>query len=173
MSTWNLDQMHSTIGFKVKHLVISTVKGHFADFSGSVIANDDTFENAQVSFTAQTASISTNNADRDGHLKSADMFDVEQFPTLTFTSTSFTKTSEGFDVTGDITIKGVTKQVVLKAKLAGIIMGMYGKRVAAFELSGSINRMDFGVAWNAALEAGGVVVSEEVALEIEAELVEE
>lgn len=173
MSTWNLDQMHSTIGFKVKHLMISTVKGQFNDFNGAVIANDDAFTDASVNFTAQTSSISTNNADRDGHLKSPELFDAEQFPTLTFTSTSFVKTSEGFDVTGNITIKGITKQLTLKAKLCGIIMGMYGKRVAAFELSGSINRMDFGVAWNAALEAGGVVVSEEVMLEIEAELVEE
>ena len=173
MSTWNLDQMHSTIGFKVKHLMISTVKGQFNDFNGTVTTNDDTFESASVNFTAQSNSINTNNTDRDGHLKSPELFDAEQFPTLSFTSTSFTKNGEEFDVMGDLTIKGVTKQVAFKAKLGGIIMGMYGKRVAAFELSGKINRMDFGVAWNAALEAGGVVVSEEVILDIEAELIEE
>lgn len=173
MSQWNLDQAHTTIGFKVKHLVISTVKGHFAEFSGSITAADDSFENATVSFTANAASISTNNADRDGHLKSADMFDVEQFPTLGFTSTSFVRNGDNFTITGDMTIKGVTKPVTLEAKLGGIIMGMYGKRVAAFQISGSINRTDFGVAWNAALEAGGLVVSEEVVFDIEAEVVEE
>lgn len=173
MSTWNLDQSHSLIGFKVKHLVISTVKGQFNDFSGSVTANDDTFENAQITFTAQTASISTNNADRDGHLKSGDMFDAENFPTLSFVSTSFTKTNDGFNINGDITIKGVTKPITLSATFDGIVMGMYGKRVAAFTIAGKLNRIDFGVSWNAALETGGMVVSEDVTLDINAELVEE
>ncbi len=153
--------------------MISTVKGHFNDFAGSVVATDDTFGQAVISFTAQTASINTNNADRDGHLKSTDMFDVEHFPTLTFVSTSCTPTDDGLAVAGDLTIKGTTLPVTLHATLGGVVMGMYGKRVAAFTLSGSINRMDFGIAWNALLETGGVVVSEEVVLDIEAELIEE
>jgi polyisoprenoid-binding protein YceI len=172
MNTWTIDQGHSTIGFSVKHLVISTVKGKFTNFAGTVTTADDTFENAQAELTIHSNSIDTNQADRDAHLRGADMFDSEAFPEITFTSESFVKKGDEFEVVGTITIKGVSKTVTLQGTLGGIVMGMYGKRIAAFELSGKLNRMDFGVSWNALLETGGMVVSEEVKLDIQLELIE-
>jgi polyisoprenoid-binding protein YceI len=169
MSTWNLDQAHSTIGFKVKHLMVSTVRGMFTDFTGTIESSDDSFENAHVHFTAQTASIHTANTMRDDHLKSADFFDAAQFPTVSFASTSFVKNGNGFTMTGDLTMHGVTKSVTLQVTSDGIGNGMDGKRVAGFDITGTINRQDFGLTWNAALETGGVVVSEEVAFDIHVE----
>lgn len=172
MSTWNIDQAHSLIGFKIKHLVISTVKGRFDDFSGKLTADNDNFDNAKIEFTANTKSINTNQEQRDNHLRSADMFDSTNFPTMSFISKSFNKFGNGYKVDGDLTIKGVTKPVSLDASFDGIVMGMYGKRVAAFTVSGIINRQDFGVSWNAVMEAGGLVVANEVMLDINVELVE-
>ena len=169
MSTWNLDQVHSTIGFKAKHLMVSTVGGMFTDFTGSIEATDDSFENAKIQFTAQVASIHTGNEMRDNHLKSADFFDATQFPTLTFSSTSFAKNGSEFSLVGDITLKGVTQSITLPVSFGGIGNGMDGKRVAGFTATGSINRQDFGLTWNAALEAGGVAVSDEVKLDIHIE----
>ena len=172
MSTWNLDQAHSTIGFKVKHLMVSTVSGLFTKFSGSIESLDDTFENAVVHFTADTASLSTHNEMRDGHLASADFFDVAQFPTLSFTSTSFVKNESGYTVEGNLTMHGITQSVTLTVQSDGIGNGMDGKRVVGFDITGTINRADFGLTWNAALETGGVVVSEQVKLDIHVEATE-
>jgi polyisoprenoid-binding protein YceI len=174
MAKWTIDPAHTIIGFKIKHLVISTVKGRFNEFAGKVETKDDSFENALIEFTANTASISTNNEARDNHLRSPDMFDSSKFPEMKFISSSFTKTSDNkFKVIGDLTIKGVTKSITFDASFEGIVMGLYGKRVAAFSLSGIINRLDFGVAWNAVMETGGLVVANEVNLDIEVELTEE
>ena len=174
MSTWNIDGAHSEIGFKVKHLMVSTVKGSFKTFSGALTADDDNLTNAKVSFEADAASITTNNDMRDGHLKAADMFDAEHFPKITFVSKSFTK-KEGteYAVVGDFTMKGVTKEITLNATFNGFGHGMDGKRVASFEIGGMINRMDYGVSWNSALETGGVAVSPEVTLMMDVELKEE
>lgn len=172
MSTWNLDKAHSIIGFSVKHLVVSTVKGQFTDFSGTVMTKDDSFEDATISFSAHTSSISTNNTDRDTHLRAPDMFDSENFPELTFVSKSCTKVAQGFKIVGDLTIKNTTKEVVLDTQFDGIVVGMSGKRVAVFSAETTINRIDFGVSWNAILETGGMVVSENVKIEINAELIE-
>lgn len=172
MSTWNIDQAHSLIGFKIKHLVISTVKGRFDDFSGKVTADNDNFDNAQIEFSVNTKSINTNQEQRDNHLRSADMFDIANFPTMNFVSTSFKKSGDSYKVDGNLTLKGVTKPVSLNASFDGIVMGMYGKRVAAFTVTGSLNRQDYGVSWNAVMEAGGLVVANEVALDINVELVE-
>jgi len=173
MSTWNIDIGHSELGFKVKHLLVSTVKGHFTAFEGTLAAADDTFEGAKLTLSADIKSVSTNNAARDGHLLSGDFFEAEQFPKLTFVSKSFTKKDSGsFEVTGDLTMRGVTKEVAVHATLHGIGTGMDGKRVAAFEVTGKINRMDFGVKWNSALEAGGFTLGEEVMLDATMELKE-
>jgi len=169
MSTWHLDTAHSIIGFKVKHLMVSTARGAFKEFEGTIVAPDDTFENAQVSFTAQTASIDTHNEMRDQHLQSADFFDAQQFPTLSFTSTSFTKKGDEFEVMGDLTIKDVTKPVTLTVTSEGIGIGMNGERVAGFDITGSINREEFGLTWNKALETGGVVVGSQVTFDIHVE----
>lgn len=169
MSTWNLDQTHSVIGFKVKHLMVSTVSGRFTNFNGTIESADDSFENASVHFTAQVASITTDNEMRDGHLHGGDFFDVAQFPTLSFASTAFTKTAAGFTVTGDFTMRGVTKPITLTVTSDGIGTGMDGKRIAGFDITGTINRQDFSVHWNATLETGGIVVSDEVKLDIHVE----
>ena len=174
MSTWHIDGAHSEIGFKVKHLMVSNVKGSFKTFSGTLTADDDNLTNAQVSFEADAASVTTNNDMRDGHIMSPEFFDVAQFPKVTFVSKSFTK-KEGneYAVTGDFTMKGVTKEITLEATFGGLAKGMDGKRVAAFEITGMINRMDYGVSWNSPIETGGVVVSPEVWLTLSVELKEE
>ncbi|MEA5260517.1 YceI family protein [Arcicella aquatica] len=166
MSTtiWAIDPSHSEVQFKVKHLVITTVTGHFKEFSGTVEAGDD-FEDAKISFEAKVDSISTNSEQRDGHLKSADFFEVEKYPTLSFTSTKFTKKDDGeFELVGDLTIKGVTNPVKLSVEYGGTATDPWGNVKAGFELTAKINRKDFGLTWNAPTEAGGVLVSEEVKL---------
>ncbi len=174
MKTWNIDITHSEIGFKVKHLMVSTVRGSFGVFEGSISAEDETFDNASISFSADVASLSTKNEGRDAHIHSADFFDEAQFPKVTFVSTLVKATGDGnLDITGDFTMKGVTKSINLTGKLTGVANDLYGGHVAAFEVSGSINRQDYGVSWNAALEAGGVVVSDTVTLEIVVEVKEQ
>lgn len=173
MKTWIIDTAHSEIGFKVKHLMISTVRGLFEKFEGSVSAEDETFNNAQVSFSADIASLTTRNTQRDAHIHSPDFFDEANFPKVTFVSTSVKAGAEGkLEIVGDLTMRGVTKSITLDGALTGVANDLYGGHVAAFEVSGKINRQDFGVSWNAALEAGGVVVSDTVDLEamIEAKL---
>lgn len=154
---WNLDTAHSEITFKVRHMMISNVKGAFNTFTAEVEAEDDTFKNAKVSATIQTDSIDTNNADRDTHLKSADFFNVEQNPTITFESASLAD-----NVTGHLTINGVTKPVQLEVEFGGINQDPWGNTKAGFTFEGKIKRSDFGLNWNAALETGGVLVSDEV-----------
>jgi polyisoprenoid-binding protein YceI len=173
MSQWNIDPAHSTIGFKIKHLVVSTVKGHFNEFSGNVITDNDNFENAKIEFSAKTSSISTNNEARDNHLRSTDLFDSTNHPTMSFVSKSFKKSSGNkYLIEGDLTMRGVTKTVTLEAYFDGIVMGLYGKRVAAFAVTGTLNRQDYGVSWNAVMEAGGLVVANDVTLDINVELIE-
>lgn len=173
MKTWTIDIAHSEIGFKVKHLMISTVRGLFEKFEGSVSAEDETFNNAQIDFSAEIASLTTRNAQRDAHIHSPDFFDEANFPKLTFASTSVKAGAEGkLEIVGDLTMRGVTKSITLDGALTGVGNDLYGGHVAAFEVSGKINRQDFGVSWNAVLEAGGVAVSDTVVLEatIEAKL---
>lgn len=173
MNTWHIDPNHSEIAFKVKHLMISTVRGTFGAFEGSITAADDTFTDATITFSADTASVSTKSAPRDGHLQGPDFFDSAKFPKLTFVSTKVEKVDAGnFKVTGDITIKDVTKPIELAVAFNGISKGMDGKRVAAFEIHGELNRQDFGLTWNAAVETGGVVVSDMVTIEITTEVKE-
>lgn len=162
-TNWIIDASHSEIQFKVKHLVITTVTGSFTEFSGAVEAGD-TFENANISFEANTASISTNSDQRDGHLKSGDFFDAEKFPKLSFKSTKFSKKGDGFELTGDLTIKDVTNTVTLAVEYGGTAKDPWGNTKAGFEVTGKINRKDFGLTWNAPTEAGGVLVSDEVKL---------
>ncbi len=166
MATWIIDPTHSEVHFKVKHLMISTVTGNFGTYEGSVeTANDEDFAGAKVNFSADIDSISTGQEQRDGHLKSADFFDAENFPKLTFVSTSMDKVDdENYTLTGDLTIRGTTKQVTLKAEFGGIMGDFYGNTKAGFDISGKINRQDFGLTWGAVTEAGGVVVSDEVRL---------
>ena len=163
---WNIDQSHSEIQFKVKHLVISTVTGHFRSFDAKVeTADDGSFENAEVYFEADIDSISTNDDDRDAHLKSDDFFNAEEYPKLTFESTSIEKTGDNtYDITGDLTIRDITKEVKLNAVHGGTVEDPYGQTKAGFEVSGTISRKEFGLKWNAVTEAGNVVVGDKVQL---------
>ena len=162
-TNWVIDASHSEIQFKVKHLVITTVTGNFNEFSGTV-ESGETFENANITFEANTASISTNSEQRDGHLKSGDFFDVEKFPKLSFKATKFSKKGDEFELVGDLTIKDVTNSVTLAVEYGGTAKDPWGNTKAGFEVTGKINRKDFGLTWNAPTEAGGVLVSEEVKL---------
>ncbi len=162
-TNWIIDASHSEVQFKVKHLVITTVTGGFKEFNGTV-ESDETFENAKISFEADIYSITTNNDQRDGHLKSGDFFDAEKFPKLRFKATKFVKKGDSFELTGDLTIKDVTKPVTLAVEYGGTATDPWGNVKAGFEITGKINRKDFGLGWNAPTEAGGVLVSEEVKL---------
>ncbi|WP_337043291.1 YceI family protein [Emticicia sp. 17c] len=173
MAKWTIDPSHSEVQFKVKHLMISTVTGTFGTYEGTIeTTNDNDFEGAKASFTADIDSISTGQEQRDGHLKSADFFDAAGYPKLSFVSTSFTKTGDDtYTVKGDLTIKGVTKPVTLSAEFGGLMVDFYGQTKAGFDLQGKINRQDFGLAWSAVTEAGGIVVSDEVKLVLNIQVV--
>lgn len=173
MTTWKIDGAHSDIGFKVKHLVISTVRGRFTEYESTISYPEEDLTQASISFTAQTKSITTGNKGRDEHLRSGDFFNSSEFPTLTFTSTSITKSSDTkFTVKGNLTMKSTTHEVVLDTTFNGIAVGMDGNRVASFEISSTLSRQDFGLTWNVALETGGVVVSDDIKLDIIAEFKE-
>ncbi|MDP2685696.1 MAG: YceI family protein [Aequorivita sp.] len=159
-TVWNIDTTHSEINFKVKHMMISTVSGSFEKFDGKVETSNDDFKNGNFSFAAEIDSVNTNNTDRDTHLKSDDFFGAEKFPKLTFTSKSF----DGEKMVGDLTIKGVTKEVTLETEYNGTAVDPYGQTKAGFEFEGSINRKDFGLTWSAVTEAGSIVVSDKVKL---------
>ena len=144
--------------------MITTVTGSLKTLTAELTSESDDFDNAQVSFEAEIGSIDTGNTDRDNHLKSGDFFDAEQFPKISFKSTSVSKDGDDLEVKGDLTIKDVTKSIKLNVEFGGIATDPWGNTKAGFTLSGKINRTDFGLTWNAALETGGVMVSEDVRL---------
>jgi len=165
MATYKIDPAHSEIHFKVKHLMITTVTGSFSKFDATLTADKEDFTDAAISFEADIDSITTNSEQRDGHLKSDDFFSAEKFPKLTFESTSFEKTDdEDYKLTGNLTIRDVTKPVVLNVSYEGTVNDPWGQVKAGFEITGKINRKDFGLSWNAATETGGILLSEEVKL---------
>ena len=159
-TNWLLDPTHSEISFKVKHMMISTVTGHFGDFSATAKTNGDDFNKAAVEFSAKTASINTKNKDRDGHLQSDDFFNSEKYPELKFVSKSF----DGEKLVGDLTIRDVTKEVTLNAEFNGVAVDPYGQTKAGFEITGEVSRKEFNLTWNAVTEAGSIVVSDKVKL---------
>ena len=170
MATWKIDSAHSEVNFKVKHLVVSTVTGGFDKFDATIEASKEDFSDAKIKFEADINSINTKNEQRDGHLKSADFFDAENNPKLVFESTSVKMTSDyEMLVKGNLTIRGITKEVKLDVIYNGIVTGFGNIKVAGFEIRGKVNRFDYGLQWNALTEAGGVVVSNEVKIEILAE----
>lgn len=166
---WTLDNTHSEIAFKVKHMMISTVTGHFEDFQATAKSDDENFTNANFEFTAKTASINTKNEDRDTHLKSDDFFSAEKFPEVKFVS----KTFDGEKLVGDLTIKDVTKEVTLDAELNGVAVDPYGQTKAGFEITGEISRKDFGLTWSAVTEAGSIVVSDKVKMVVDVQFTKE
>lgn len=168
---WSIDPTHSEIGFKVKHMMFTNVSGQFEKYDATVTTDGDNFENAIIDFTADVASINTNNADRDGHLKSADFFDVENSPKLTFKSTSFTKVDDNnYELAGNLTIKGTEKAVKFPVEFSGLMTDPWGNTKVGLNVLGKINRKDWGLNWNSALETGGVLVGEEVKMNIELQL---
>lgn len=166
---WSIDQSHSEIAFKVKHMMISTVTGHFEDFQATAKTDGDDFENASIEFSAKTASINTKNKDRDTHLKSDDFFNSEKFPELKFAS----KSMKGDKLVGDLTIRDVTKEITLDVELNGVAVDPYGQTKAGFEIKGEVNRKDFNLTWNAVTEAGSIVVSDKVKLVIDVQLIKQ
>ncbi len=165
---WLLDPTHSELTFKVRHMMISNVKGEFRNFNAEIEADDDSFTNAKTTAFVDTDSIWTNNTDRDNHLKSAEFFDAGNNPKITFESSSLTDT-----VVGNLTINGVTKPVELNVEFGGINKDPWGNTKAGFSFEGKISRKDFGLSWNAALETGGVMISDEVKLAGELQFVKQ
>ena len=163
--TWTVDPAHSELGFVARHLMVTKVRGQFKEFEGTVKVGDD-ITDSQVTAVAQLASVDTGSADRDTHLRSADFFDVENNPTMSFTSTEVTEDS----LKGDLTIKGVTKPVTFDLEFTGLATDPWGNEKAGFEATTEINRKDWGLEWNVALEGGGVLVSEKVKLNLDIQL---
>lgn len=168
---WALDAMHSEINFKVKHMMIANVTGGFTKFNVDATTEGEDFTKAKINFSADVNSINTNNEQRDAHLKSADFFDAEKFPHIKFESTGINKKSnDEFEMTGNLTVKDVTKPVNLMVNFGGIGKDPYGNTKAGFTIDGKINRKDFGLTWNAALETGGMLVGEELKIQSEIQL---
>ncbi|NLU83717.1 YceI family protein [Rhodococcus sp. HNM0569] len=169
--TWAIDPVHSTVGFSVRHLVVSKVRGTFNDFTGAItVAEDGT---PSVTARIDVDSIDTKNADRDAHIKSADFFHVEEFPTATFTSTSVTPKGDDYVLTGDFTLRGVTKQVELSLEFNGVNAGMGQGPVAGFEATTVLDRKDFGISIDMPLEGGGAVVGDKITITLEIEALQQ
>lgn len=168
-ATWTVDPVHSQVGFKVKHMVVSNVRGKFNQFQGSVDFDDASKSLKSVSASIATASIDTDNEKRDGHLKSPDFFDVAKHPQITFASTKVSQKGDEITLEGNITLRGVTKSITLVGQFLGQAKDMQGNDLIAFEAKGKINRKDFGMTWNKLVETGGFVVGDEVELIIEVE----
>jgi len=170
MAKYVVDTTHSSVGFQAKHMMISKVKGHFDNFSADLDINPEDLTGGNIRFEVELTSINTNNEERDNHLRSADFFDVENYPTMTFVATDIKKVDDDeYKLTGDLSIRGVTKSVTFEAEYNGKGTNPWGVEVVAFEADGKINRKEFGLNWNAALETGGVLVSDEIKIHIEIE----
>lgn len=176
MSTtkWVIDPTHSEIGFKVKHMMFTNVSGKFSKFDATIQSENNDIENSKIEFTGAIDSITTGNSDRDTHLLSPDFFDAAQFPEIKFSATSFAKINEGeYELVGDLTLNGVTKSVKLAADYGGLMKDPWGNTKMALSIEGKINRKDWGLNWNSVLETGGVLVSEEVRLNIELQFLQQ
>ncbi|MEI6123741.1 MAG: YceI family protein [Bacteroidota bacterium] len=168
---WMIDAAHTKISFKVKHLMISNVQGNFNDFEGTVTTLGNDFSTAIISFSLQTASIATQVPDRDAHLKSADFFDVEKFPKITFLGHELKDLGDDmYEITGDLTMKNISQQISLTVEHGGMITDPWGQVKTGFTITGKINRKNWGLNWNTVLETGGVLVGEEVKILCEVEL---
>lgn len=173
-TTWKIDPTHSEILFKVKHLMITTVTGHFKAFALDVETEDEDFTKAsKISFTAEIDSISTNNEQRDAHLKSGDFFDAASHPQLIFTGKNLTKEGNDLKLHGDLTMRATTKPITLNVEYAGIVVDPYGQTKAGFTVNGKVSRKEFGLTWDAVTEAGQVVVSDEIKIHAEVQLVKQ
>lgn len=170
-SVWQIDPAHSLVELSAKHMMFTTVKGRFSGLKGTIVDHADDPSQSSVEVEIDAASISTGDAQRDAHLQSPDFLDVAQYPTITFRSTRIEGSREQFRLTGDLTIHGTTRPVTLHAEFAGTGKSPWGKEVAGFSATGQINRKDFGLNWNVALETGGVLVSDTVKISIDVQAV--
>jgi polyisoprenoid-binding protein YceI len=171
--TWNIDPSHSTIGFSVRHAMVSKVRGAFGEFAGSLTINGNDLAASSAQLTIEAASIDTKSADRDGHLRSADFLDVENFTTVTFSSTSVAVDGADVTIAGDLTIRGITRPVTVEYEYLGSSIDPFGFTRVGFEGKAKISRKDFGLTWNAALETGGVLVGDEITLILDVEAVKQ
>ena len=173
--TWAIDPTHSEVQFKIKHLMITNVTGSFNIFAASVATENENFSKAKISFTADVNSINTGNEQRDGHLKAPDFFDAATYPQIKFvaTKTDNVDNDGSYELYGDLTIRDVTKNVKLSVEFGGVVKDMYGNTKAGFTINGKINRKDFGLTWSGVTEAGGIVLSEEVKIMSEIQLIEQ
>jgi polyisoprenoid-binding protein YceI len=167
---WNIDTVHSEVGFSARHMMVSKVRGKFTKFEAEIVTGEDPLQSS-VSATVDLNSIDTGHPDRDNHLRSADFFEVEKYPTMTYRSTGIRQDGDGYLVDGELTLKGVTRRVPLRLELGGFGPDPYGGTRAGFTATTEINRRDFGVDFNAALETGGVVVGDKIAITLEIEAV--
>jgi polyisoprenoid-binding protein YceI len=170
-ATWTIDPSHSTIEFVAKHMMITTVKGRFTEFTGTIVADEEQFADSTVEATMQAASLDTRSEQRDAHLRSPDFLDVERYPEVTFRSTGLRGTKDSFELTGDLTIRDVTRPITLDVTFEGEGKDPWGGTRASFSAKGKFDRRDFGLTWNVALETGGILVSNEVKINIEAQVV--
>ena len=171
---WGIDPTHSEVAFKVKHLMITNVKGTFKEFEASIFTSGENFNTSEIEFSLNPASIDIGVSDRDGHLKSADFFDVENYKEITFKGTSIEAIDEdNYTVVGDITIKGIAKQIKLDVEFGGVMKDPWGNEKAGYSINGKISRKDWGLNWNATLETGGLLVSDEVKINCEVQLIKQ
>lgn len=170
---WSIDPTHSEIGFKVKHMMFTNVSGKFTTYDAEITTEDNDFTKSNIAFSADIDSIDTNNVDRDNHLKSADFFDAATNPKLTFVATSLTKKDDDYQLKGQLTLRGITKAIQLEAEVSPAMKDPWGNTKIGLNINGKINRKDWGLNWNSALETGGVLVGEEVKLTIELQLLKQ
>lgn len=173
VSKWNVDHDHSTIGFQVAHMVVSKTKGKFTDYTGVVEMDPDAKEFKTIEAVIQTASVTTDHQKRDDHLRSPDFFDVKNFPTMTYTMKSYQKTGDGYTAIGDLTLRGVTKEITLTGTFNGVTQDPWGNTRAGFSAEGKLNRQDFGMKFSKLLDNGGLVVGDEVTITLEIEVIQE
>jgi polyisoprenoid-binding protein YceI len=174
MATWKIDPTHSDVEFKIKHLMITNVTGYFGKYDATIESSSDDFTDAKITFEADVTSITTKNADRDAHLQGEDFFHAAQYPKITFESTSVKKVdSENLKISGNLTMRGVTKPVELDVEYSPIVKDPYGQIKAGFEVKGKINRKDFGVSFNGVTDNGGLVLGEEVKLQSSVQFVKQ
>lgn len=166
--TWTIDPTHTRLGFTARHAMVTKVRGAFTEFEGTLTLDGANVDASTINLTAQMASIDTGNADRDGHVKGEDFFDVEKFPTMTFASTGVKQTDDDeFILVGDLTIKGVSRPVEIEVELDGIVTDPWGNTRAGFEGEAEISRKDFGLTWNVPLDGGGVLVSDKIKIQLD------
>ena len=169
---WVIDPSHTDIGFKIKHLMISNIKGKFNEFEASIYTTGDNFMTAEVDCWINVASVDTNDAERDKHLRSVDFFDAEKFPQISFVSNTVENVDKdgSYELWGDLTIKGIAKRIKLDVEFGGVVKDPWGNEKAVFTINGKVNRKDWGLNWNAALETGGILVGEDVRISCEVQL---